>query len=380
MLSRKSDQAAVSEIIGALMLVLIVVVAASSFAVFISEEQKNAQAQQLANQQRELESIDAISLTPIADVADQNRWDMLTFNIANLETAQTFITYFSLNGEAVQAYEINGSGDSSWTNMNMGEDLILGPLEQVQVRVDVSQTNWSSGKPSIDASTPFLVTDYIKIDIFTSKLNDFSKTFVPPTALGVIDTETQWDAATDEYESFLILDGTQSMAFGNSTYIVSWSWSIVNSTVNENIQLSGSKVRLDLLNSNFNSTITLTVTDSNGMIGTCSFVYYAGPGTDVQIASIAPPSAIPMVTTDMQWNASTDSYTPFIILDGTQSSVGTGAYLTSWNWKVVNSTGTYQLTGPKVRFDFYGTGIYTITLTVTDDLKRTASETISYDY
>ena len=91
-----NDPSAISEIVGALMLVLIVVIAASAFAVFISQQQKIAQDNQLIKDQKTGESLLISSLR--TNSTDKTDWAIVNITISSLHQGSSEIDRISING------------------------------------------------------------------------------------------------------------------------------------------------------------------------------------------------------------------------------------------------------------------------------------------
>jgi flagellin-like protein len=270
MLGPKGDRSAVSEIVGALMLVLIVVIAASSFAVFLSQKQNETQKQQLIDLEKSLERVE---VTSFAGENSGDDWLSFNFTISNLYSEDVTITRLAINDHAAAGYVVTredmyGGGFYTKTMTDVDE-LTLAGREVIRMLVNVTASNTSLYMP-----TTFSIKDYLKVDISTERGNIFSRVFIPPSAVGQIVTQTQWNGT--DYVPYLILDGTRSAADSGS-YIVSWDWNItaVNDTgVHENIDELGSMTRCDFLVNGTTHHIVLTVTDRYGMIDQCEFSYY----------------------------------------------------------------------------------------------------------
>lgn len=262
------DDSGVSEIIGALLLVLIVVSAASSFFLFVSYKQEQIQEQRLLETQRQNEDIEILGINPI-DSNDDQRWDDFNITIASVHKSRSNLDRLDINNHPIKYFSIyryNLSIGEYEYEENMELPLTLDAMEKVNVFV-----NKSNGFYEKDLT--FRGNNYVEIELFTKMRNSFSRSFIPPTAIIVIEQRSLWDASSDSYEPYEILDGTESDHPGDG-YIVSWEWHIENKTNNEELTFTGRKVRVDFTITDINHWINLTVTDNHGMKGTDSIEYY----------------------------------------------------------------------------------------------------------
>jgi len=77
------------------------------------------------------------------------------------------------------------------------------------------------------------------------------------------------------------------------------------------------------------------------------------------------PTPIIVVNVESQWNSSALNYTPFLILDGSQSDQPGDTTIIRWNWTIDCNGINYPIQeGRKVRFDPPVQGAYNITLLV----------------
>jgi hypothetical protein len=126
---------------------------------------------------------------------------------------------------------------------------------------------------------------YVKIELFTYRLNSFSRTFMSPCSVIMLQQEYLWNATSSAYENYIIMDGATSFIpnGAESSYIIDYEWRIsVDSDTNgeygtddlevEDI-VGGAKVAMWFATSN-SFEINLTVTDNFGMKGTSSFYYH----------------------------------------------------------------------------------------------------------
>jgi hypothetical protein len=111
-------------------------------------------------------------------------------------------------------------------------------------------------------------------------VNTFSKIFIPPTAIIIITTESQWDPTippSGDFTGVLILDGSLSDHPGDG-YIKKWSWTITQTAgpgiVEPQYDTIGRKIRApDYLTDGDTYDIVLTVEDNYGMTGSITIQY-----------------------------------------------------------------------------------------------------------
>src|SRR5687767_14416911 len=77
------DERAASEIVGALMLILIVVVASTAFASFAQSKQKEIQASQKQQLRMDLERLEVLSPGPTLNPITGSDWEAFDFTVVN---------------------------------------------------------------------------------------------------------------------------------------------------------------------------------------------------------------------------------------------------------------------------------------------------------
>ena len=271
----KRDQSGVSEVVGAIMLVLIVVVAASSFAIFISQYQESAQAQRLDDQKRAQEKIGVLSIVPEAS-PDGSEWVSLNFTIASLHKERSEITRIAINDRMVMKFDIYRvspyTGNLEKLELSALDQLYLASKEQISLHVDLDDPL------SMNSPLTISTSGYVKIDISTAWSNEFSKTFAPPSSVATYSSGSWFNVVSGKYEYYATLNGRSSVAY-DKAYIVSWEWSLEstnrsNSTMTEQVNLTGPVCRFDYPYDDGNYTVMLTVKDNFGMIGHSTIVFY----------------------------------------------------------------------------------------------------------
>ena len=278
----KKDRSGVSEIVGAMMLVLIVVIAASSLAVFISQYQQSAQAQKLDDQKKSQEKIQVTSIVPIGGTDDDKKWKSLNFTIASLHNEQSEITRLSINDHMVWNYEVlrvdPSSGSLESEKHSAQNTLNIAPRDEIIIHVDVEDplTFYTPG-------VSLLTSGHVKIDITTAWSNGFSKTFAPPSAVLTAPSLSNWlNKSTGNQEYYIVLNGRSSVAYGGA-YIVSWNWTVTSTNLTDSdpntrtvvTYLTGPVCNFYLpFNKDATYAVNLTVTDNYGMVGKGYFPLY----------------------------------------------------------------------------------------------------------
>lgn len=258
-----NDKRGVSEIVGALMLTLIVVVAAGSFAVFVSQKQQSAQDQQLYDQQRQQEALAITGLKPVRNLTTGN-FDQLNFTVASNHNLDSKVLKLTINNHVARDFWIWKIGQGA-VKLNWTSNFVIGPQEQLCINITPINL--------FETGINFKATGYVEISISTGFQNSFTHVFMPPSAVISLSTETQWNASSNNYTDYLILDGSRSTAQADS-FIVSYRWHIENATdSSNNLSFNGMKARADFPTKGANL-VSLTVEDNHGMISVDSVMYY----------------------------------------------------------------------------------------------------------
>ena len=264
---RRGSRRGLSEIVGALMLVLIVVAAATSFALFIASYEKTLQNQRNYTQQRALESLRVLRVTPTLN-GGGTAWSQLNFTVASLYINPATVIGVSVNNNPLKQYSVfalnTTTGLFSWATIGAGGQLALGPRAVVNLIVNCS--NASSTFSFYNGSFLVPTTSDIKIEVFTAYQNDFQALFLPPTAIGIVVPLQTWTGSM--FVTVPVLDGSASFQPGNET-LVQWIWNITP----DNTTYVGEKVV-----ATFNGTFTLhhlllEVVNSDGLIGIDHLTY-----------------------------------------------------------------------------------------------------------
>jgi hypothetical protein len=249
----KDNNWGVSPIIATLMLTLIAVSAASSFALFVAQEQEERQEARWQQTIQELEELTILSIDPNLE----NKW--LNFSIANTHTRDSNIVGILLNNNM---WLINKTGQP--TNYSNKTLFKLEPYEEKEYEINLSSDEKIN--KSVEIGKP------ITVKLLTILGNTFEKTFYPPTAIIKIDIES----FPPDYSNIYILDGSLSDHPGDD-YIVKWEWNITNMSspitylYPEPFGRKAQVVNTSFFCTSYTYWINLTVTDNYGMKGKKSF-------------------------------------------------------------------------------------------------------------
>jgi flagellin-like protein len=253
-----------AEIVGTLMLVLIVVAAAVAFSIFVSTYQQQVQAQETYQHDQALESVHILSIAP--NVTGSGQYRSLNFTMAAEDVNPSTITGIAINADPVIFYnvtdlELNVTPVQLTTvTLSAGTNFVLTPGDEATVHV-----NFTTG---LAFPLPLTSSNYVKIDLYTAYLNDFSRVFIPPSAIILVDTNVLGNSITT------ILDGSQSTQPEGNATIVSWSWTVTNesapavhTTYLGEVAQTSPHLFLGIY------WVDLTVTNSDGLTGVANITY-----------------------------------------------------------------------------------------------------------
>ncbi len=246
------------------MLTLIVVVAAGSFAVFISQKQKEVQDQQIYELHKQQEQLVVDSMTPDV-VAGSDSIAELNFTISSGHQLESTVLKVAVNGHVLRQfweYHLDlASGKWELRLLHWSDNFIVEPREQLYLNV--------SAADFFESGVTFDDTRIIKIEISTSYQNIFSKIFMPPSAVAAMKTEALWNGTA--YENYIVMDATESTAQDGSS-LVYYDWNVTRKLGGDGFQLHGVKSTVQF-HMNGEYWINLTVTDIHGMVGRASLSY-----------------------------------------------------------------------------------------------------------
>jgi flagellin-like protein len=269
----RSNDRGLAEIVGTLMLVLIVVVAAVAFSAFVASYQAQLQAQEAYQHDQALESIHILSISPVVNVSSGN-YSSLNFTMISEDVDPTTITGIAINGQSLHNYTATAVQQNvtpprtTTVTVTDGDDFLLYPDDEATVWV-----NFTHGTSNGSFYSPFNLTtlSFVKVDVYTGYLNDFSRVFIPPSAILLVNTVVSGGTIPT---TVTVLDGSQSVQPQGNATIVAWAWTVQNNTTTANYTGVEAETRAPLLYGSY--TITLVVTNSDGLEGRTINTYQPG--------------------------------------------------------------------------------------------------------
>jgi hypothetical protein len=366
------DTFGVSVIVGAIMLTLIVVTAATTYAIFVSEQQKKIQDAETVKLQRELENLTILSLenptynSPILE--------NISFHITNIHTESTVITSMNINNRIIRQFTF-GRIDGTIEEWNQ----ISGKFQ-----IGCLYANGSSGPSSgylfFDKNNNLLYDkDDIVLDLdYDGDGLDASPTFGDKGGLRALDNID---------EPFIF----QDLSHNNSNYTrysntddfviqLDPDNDLIPAVVDPSLDgRYGSRLFRDyekrptifpreqvLLTINNTKTDTFGVKDISEKDAITLHIF-TGLTNDF-FKTFYPPNAIIKIETE-----SLPGGTSHYILDGSASDQPGDSYIIKWEWNITNAS-SYTFTYPYGRkaqvdpgFGFGGPHTYWVNLTVTDN-------------
>jgi flagellin-like protein len=214
-----------AEIVGTLMLVLIVVAAAVAFSVFVASYQTQVQSQEAYQHDQSLESIRIQSVSPTLNLTTGD-FENVSFVLDANEINPSTVTEIAINGDPARSYHatelltnVTPAVEESVT-VPFGENFVLYSEDAATITINCSDPDIFVN-PQVMAST-----DYVKIDVYTAYQNDFSRTFVPPAAVALVNTVSEGTSPI----LFTVLDGSLSTQPEGNASLASWDWTVYNVT------------------------------------------------------------------------------------------------------------------------------------------------------
>lgn len=235
-MSLRKDQRGVSEIVGALMLVVVVSSAAFGFGVFMHQQSKITQEQKAAEQARKMEILDVASIVPLStdlgagcdiDPAGPTEWTSLTVRVSSRHLKETHVAGLRINGLAVQSVRVGATVHDFTLPADHPSyaPLIVDARSTVALILDNVADDGGTCSPAYNlavptgGSPPFPVSGGLEIAVLTHLNNAFEKSFVPPVALATLQP-------TPGAASSLTLIGTTSTPSTEGSSLVRWEWHV----------------------------------------------------------------------------------------------------------------------------------------------------------
>jgi len=273
------DDKGVSEIIGALMLILIVVIAAAGIAMIVSQAEQQQASRQTLQDAINNEKLNMMYIQPIYNTNDTSSLGLtgiyplteIDIDIQNLNVQQSNIQYITVNGIPYNISELPGS---------LGDVLTVPASANLPIKLYVS---------NFLLNLDLYNNQSITVQIGTSYGNTFSRTINPPTASAKFNVESENLGLVER--DYVQLDASASNDSTGQIKIYQWDitdnspyWWKYLPTNNYQINSSGSTVQFNPL-TNGPFTINLTVWDNqneaNAMIGQMNDIYIpADPNFD----------------------------------------------------------------------------------------------------
>lgn len=271
----RKDEAAASEIVGALLLVLVVASAALAFGSFYLQQQQETQEREALEADRQAERLEVRAIVPV-DSVPTGDWDQLDFRVVNANTKDARIDGMWLNGLALKEVvldpgpdQVTITFDPAETDPAKAHGFKLLPLQQATLRIlDVP-----SDASFFAAHDPILTTGAVTLELSTELGNRFAKPFLPPTAVLALEQRGT--------PTVHVLDGARSDTATDGSFLVAWTWTVTPLFADPDgaVTLHG-RVALaptigddvgEEAGSGVQYTLQLVVTDNHGMTGATSF-------------------------------------------------------------------------------------------------------------
>lgn len=273
------------------MLILIVVAAAIALAAFVASYEKQVLAEESQSQQRALESLKILSVTPVLSASGSTVISSFSFFLVSEYINPSQVNSMSLNGQPLKAFSVLNVTDVGGTPVQYATPtpLILTPRDQVIVTVDLNPADTTFSL--FDDSFVLTTSDYIEISLYTQLQNTFTQVFIPPTAVGFVTDLISYSSGSPTQVP--LLDGTDSFQSGTNASIVQWGWTVEDTTNSTYfgctgqpsvaaVTCVGAEAELSWLllwptGSSYSFVATLTVTDSNQLSGEASVPFSYSP-------------------------------------------------------------------------------------------------------
>lgn len=245
------DDSGISEIVGALMLILIVVVGAAGLAMIVSQAEKQQADKDALTRAINSEKLNIMSITPYYNNST-GFLDYVNITVQNVNIDDSTLVMATINNIYVKNLTVNGR---LYNNNNR---LVIPGARYQIISLCMNDTdNHISQK------------DPITIQLVTSYMNIFNKTIKPPTAIAKFNIGTEDLGFTQR--NYIMLDGSGS--YSQTGQIIWYNWTIYDGSSNltqpvmlQPINTSGSTYQF-YPPSNGPFWVKLTVQDDSGLIG-----------------------------------------------------------------------------------------------------------------
>jgi hypothetical protein len=234
----RTNEEAVSVIVGTLLLLLLTVTAAAGLAIMVAQLQKNEmdhQSHLAAVQSEEIVIADPVLSNdfPAWNQTNSSEWNQTPFTIPGNQSWKNWssvtITLSNMNTDDVRVIGI-AIGDWYSRNYSTVTDTIVPVWQGYNISADyLTIPGGKSRKIRINFTNDFPLPQYIpedepiRIKVITSLYNTFDTVFRPPNPVFLTRVEKEDLGVVERH--VLVLDGSASTA---DTRIVDWNWSIMS--------------------------------------------------------------------------------------------------------------------------------------------------------
>ena len=205
----------VSEVLGALLLIVVVVAAVASLSVFLSQAQTNAEAREALLTSVKNENLQISNVQFALGTNSTQVWNTTTISIRNLNTAQS----------GLYQIQVNGIWLTHWQEVGLSyralSPVVIGKSDAIAIVIPARATlNFNLSVYHINITR----NDSVKITLMSAAGNFFTTEYLPPTAIVTSNTMAEnYQAVTRDIVSF---DGSQSYSVNSSIQGYSWKISI----------------------------------------------------------------------------------------------------------------------------------------------------------
>lgn len=235
-MSLSKDGTGVSEIVGALLLVVVVSSAVVGFGMFVSQQAKLTQEQKALEGERKLEVLEVTGLAPVADdfagacalEAGAADWNSLTILVTSRHLKESELSALRVNGLVVKFAKVGATvHDFSLLPGDPGHAPLLVParttvaivLENVADDTPGCVPAYSFFQTAPLVAAPLPTTGALDIEVLTARGNNFPRAFIPPSAIASLEPTP---GVADSYT----LVGTRSLPGSEGAYLVKWTWEV----------------------------------------------------------------------------------------------------------------------------------------------------------
>ncbi len=248
------------------MLILIVIAAAVTLAAFVASYQKQYDSEQSHIHLVQLESIRVVGI--VSTLASSTSFATFQFTMASSDVNSIGVTDITINGFPLVYYWVTDLINQTGYRVTAGSQLVLTADEEATVAV-----NFTGMYPSFTStSQPPTPDSYVTIQVSTFLGNQFTQSFLPPTAIAAVSFLTTYTGSPPEPVQIPILDGSDSFQPGGNATIVSWAWTLT-ATGDPTVTASGEEAEVDSLDSDTTYNVQLVVTSSDGLLGTATIQF-----------------------------------------------------------------------------------------------------------